>query len=1460
MSIYQRGASSVDKMTSSHPSRVTKSIASIFKPPDIYQLPHMDDLAPFILIEGAPGIGKTVLVNEIAYRWACGEILQGKKLFILFIRNPYLHDIDSINQKLISYFSCDYLSDTEVEVAVNKLRKSRGQNIVFLIDGFDECPGDCQLKLFIQRLAKHEILPNCMVVITSRPHATISLRPSADQRIEILGFAKKERDEYIAESLNEFPEKKTSLKKYLKLQPIINSVMHVPLHLAVLLYLFKKDVMPETLTELNEQFIIHTIYRHLEKKEMQPPSNFDVKISHLPHLILKIVIQLSQLALFGLLGNDRQEKKLVFTYDEVKAVCPNIDKFPNGFGVLQAVQHHAVKGPGITISFNFLHLTMQEFLAAYYVSKLPSEEQLSMAFCENLSNYVWLMYVGIVGTESDAFIAYQSKISNDPLPTNMLLLFQFYLEAKKFTQVPRNISSLFADGNIEVFDTRMDPYSVVSLVNFIAKSDVHLRSLSLSSCSITDEGMSILQGFFTDYKEKLNSVKHVSVIQDYITSLWGTDSSDTTAENSNTGLLLVPYLRLFSNDLKDSGTFELFASLHHNTSLLQLDVSHNGITSSGAVAISDCVKNNSTLQVLNISQNELSDDGIITISHSLKTCNSSLLQLDISHNGITSSGAVGISECLKDNSTLQVLNLSQNKLSGDGVIAISDSLKINSALQVLNISQNELLDDGVIVISESLTTNCTLNTLNIAHNKITNKGASKISEVIKCNTSLSDLNISNNFIDKEGIMEILIASTKSLSFQRLNCIFNTLSQSDFVALSNYNKKENAVQIFNTSWNRVSFEGELGCKELLIKTTICYEDGHDIQECDHDMNSQFYRDSPFYNELLYCCIKDRHVEELFLEGKFGRERLADMQLLNICVKSIYVNKTLIKLHIGNFIIGDEEVLVIDECLKFNIVKELDISRNFFNSGALKKIIETVNCTALRKLDISKNDVSDSDVKFISVCLKHNISLQELIMAGYYKIADNGALMFAEAIKVNTTLLVLDISYHKISDVGVKAIGDSLRYNRRLQELNISYNDNVTIDGALYLLGCIRSNTTLMKLAMNYYDWTHLIDVVDCLKSNNTLQSIDGVCDWSDLVIAMSEDYKEWIMSATDLSHFFLQKATINLKRKHICNFKEKHINAIEMANYLLSKAVLRELELIHCDLTNREIMNESELKLHECAAYCNKKQKLEILQDSHDQHWYQPIVTAAIINMIESIKASTTLKILLVNRCQIQDEGAAIISDCIIHNTSIRELELSCNFITSIGMNKIFKAVKVNKVIRKLDVSSNKISDDVAPSISECLTSNATLQHLNVRYNDMHHKGIAVIVDSLKDNTTLLEFFVHYIYFKDNSHEIAVKLATVLKTNQSLHTISIEAGTGINFMSVKLFDVVPFNKVIFSAMYSNKSVTKLILPGGTSKGRYKELCVLQNEVENLNLRRRNEGIPIVQVDFPRSYYSDYTAYV
>jgi len=47
-----------------------------------------------ILIDGAPGMGKTTLCKEIAYQWANEELLKNTTIvFLLVLRNPAVQKI-----------------------------------------------------------------------------------------------------------------------------------------------------------------------------------------------------------------------------------------------------------------------------------------------------------------------------------------------------------------------------------------------------------------------------------------------------------------------------------------------------------------------------------------------------------------------------------------------------------------------------------------------------------------------------------------------------------------------------------------------------------------------------------------------------------------------------------------------------------------------------------------------------------------------------------------------------------------------------------------------------------------------------------------------------------------------------------------------------------------------------------------------------------------------------------------------------------------------------------------------------------------------------------------------------------------------------------------------------------------------------------------------------------------------
>ena len=827
-----RNASAVEEL-SHHPIRIT----------DILRSTH-----EHILIEGAPGIGKSVLAKEIAYCWAIDEMLTDMKLFLLFFRDPNLHCVNSI-RKLVHYLNNDFLSDHEAEVAIDELIKSQGSGIVFVFDGYDECPRDSELKGFVDKVVEGDYLTMSMVVITSRPSASLSLRNSINQRIEVLGFAKKERDKYILKSLEE-PKMQIKLLEYLKQHPTINSLIYIPLYLAILLYLFQQNALPETLTEMNESFIIHTIYRHLSKQRQLSYSRIE-KITDLLEPEHTTLYQLAKLAYKGLCNN-----QLVFTYDEMKEVCTEIEKSDiHGFGLMQTVECYCQKGAGKSFSLNFLHFTMQEYLAALHVSSLPSEEQSSLiekSFWNEQLNFMWIMYAGIVGPKfikCAIFEPLNYKQRNNTfhggeyniLARNYLFLFQCFLEGNDVDLIPQVITNIFSDGKIDLSKVTLLPHHVMSLTFFMMRSTIQWKSLNLNGCSIDCNSMNILANFFKEFQEKVITIKYINLRSNYLTSLCL--NHDTVGDQD--------YANIFDGLLQ---------------SVEELDVSFNLLHDREISFISDCLKTNNTLLILNLSNNKISDEMAETLTKAIQV-----------------------------HGALQELNISNNNLSVKGATGLAVAIRRNTALRKLNISSNKLGDEGAKIFAVAFEVNTTLQELNISNNRIADEGAKKFAAAIEENKTLQELNISKNWISKEGVMKIVEACTKNRTLHKLVCTHNNLSKSGLAAIIEYIRKESAVQIFDASWNSLCSKGNELAFKTIFHSLNMQQKGQKLQSFNDNVEEEIWFvdeiiEPKFVKEFLQCSLNN--VQHVNIAGAI----MTDNQMSIFC-DCLMTNSTLTKLKLS-----------------------------------------------------------------------------------------------------------------------------------------------------------------------------------------------------------------------------------------------------------------------------------------------------------------------------------------------------------------------------------------------------------------------------------------------------------------------------------------------------------------------------------------------------------------------------------
>ena len=140
-----------------------------------------------VLVEGHPGSGKTTLAHKIAKDWANGTVLQNVCLVLLISLRK-----DQEKSKIFQTFF-----QSQSEVIQRKLEETSGDGVCFILDGYDEYSPRHGDKSVINQLIKKTYLPLAMVIVTSRPVATVTLRPKATRRVEILGFTKNVFNEFV---------------------------------------------------------------------------------------------------------------------------------------------------------------------------------------------------------------------------------------------------------------------------------------------------------------------------------------------------------------------------------------------------------------------------------------------------------------------------------------------------------------------------------------------------------------------------------------------------------------------------------------------------------------------------------------------------------------------------------------------------------------------------------------------------------------------------------------------------------------------------------------------------------------------------------------------------------------------------------------------------------------------------------------------------------------------------------------------------------------------------------------------------------------------------------------------------------------------------------------------------------------------------------------------------------------
>ena len=316
-----------------------------------------------ILIEGAPGVGKTTFSEQFCYKWSEGQLLSNHKLLVLL---P-LRDNRVRSAKNVSHlFQHPQLQQTIAQ----EVESCEGEGVALWLEAWDELGEEMREKssLFLD-LVCGRVLPKATVIITSRPWATKKLREDSsikiDQHVEIvttpkIQFSRILREERITSDV------RAKFIDYVDRHPSMKAAMYTPVTANIVTEVFQwsqdtQSPPPTTITQLYTAYTCKLVMQHHSSGKAEGKESGRMpSLEEIPAESRKGLLELSRLAWEGIV-----EQQLTFSSSAVAG---------DTLGLMEGVRE-LYGGECGQLTHHFIHLTLQEFLSAYHITQLPPDKQ-----------------------------------------------------------------------------------------------------------------------------------------------------------------------------------------------------------------------------------------------------------------------------------------------------------------------------------------------------------------------------------------------------------------------------------------------------------------------------------------------------------------------------------------------------------------------------------------------------------------------------------------------------------------------------------------------------------------------------------------------------------------------------------------------------------------------------------------------------------------------------------------------------------------------------------------------------------------------------------------------------------------------------------------------------------------------------------------------------------------------------
>ncbi|XP_029966646.1 NLR family CARD domain-containing protein 3-like [Salarias fasciatus] len=645
-------------------SRTADRAETSIRPGDIFKAsPGRSQPIRTVLTKGVAGIGKTILTQKFALDWA--EDKDNQDIHFTF---PFtFRELNVLKEKKFSLVGLVHHFFTETKEA--GICSFEDFQVVFILDGLDECrlPLDFQhaefltdvtepssVDVLLTNLIRGKLLPSALLWITTRPAAANQIHADCVDRVtEVRGFTDPQKEEYFRRRFRE-EEQASRIISHIKTSRSLHIMCHIPVFCWITAAVLEKVLksreggeLPKTLTQM---YIHHLVVQAKVKKV-----KFDGGAATDPHWSPESREMMESL---GKLAFEELQKGNLIFYEPDLTECGIDLRAASVYSGMLTQIFREESGLYQDKVFCFIHLSLQEFLAALHVHQtfiksginLLDEKQQKSRRSKVLKKKLNLHHLHQRAVDEalkspnghlDLFLRFLLGLS---LPANQSVLQGLLAQTRHQSQsnqktvqyIKKKLSeSQSAERSINLFHC-LNELKDGSLVEEIQQS---LRSGRLSTDELSPAQWSALVFILLSSEEDLREfdLKKYSASEEALLKLLPVVKVSNKALLSSCGL-----------SERSCGALSSVLS-SQSSNLTHLDLSNNDLQDSGVKLLSSGLKSpHCKLEALSLSGCLVSEEGCASLVSAVSSKSSRLRELDLSYNHPGDSGIKKLFAAVED--------------------------------------------------------------------------------------------------------------------------------------------------------------------------------------------------------------------------------------------------------------------------------------------------------------------------------------------------------------------------------------------------------------------------------------------------------------------------------------------------------------------------------------------------------------------------------------------------------------------------------------------------------------------------------------------------------------------------------------------------------------------------------------------------------------------------------------------